>query len=264
VNDGEARYNHRDRRAGSTSRLRAYPIRKVTDEGETMPGRGVDWKRLNGRVFHTTTGARFSVVHVTAKNLLVRPEGGRRNYDLSIHNELERGIEAYSAGRFFPSPTQLLEIGVRSVRTSYVWGVLHQLLIQDQSTTRVEAARTKDFVGYWQVTELSELDQDYFDESDELPFVSIRVFANERVYGDYHFGLSNGQLDGQLREFGGEAVLLFGYEGSDEMDPANGAGWAQLESRDRLVGEFIEYGRFTAVRKHFAGHRLESHSTKTR
>jgi hypothetical protein len=58
-------------------------------------------------------------------------------------------------------------------------------------------------------------------------------------------------LDGQLREFGGEAILLFGYEGSDEMDSANGAGWAQSQkSQDRLVGEFLgTYGKFIAIRK---------------
>lgn len=82
-----------------------------------MPSSEIDWKQLNGRVFRTIAGAGFTVVNVTPKNLLVRPEGGRRNYDLSIQNELEPGIEAYSAGRFFPSPTQLLEIGVRPVRT---------------------------------------------------------------------------------------------------------------------------------------------------
>ncbi len=97
-----------------------------------MPKRAVDWEQLEGRVFQTTTGAHFTVVKVTAKNLLVRPEGGRRNYDLSIHDELERGIEAYAAGHFFPSPSELLGIGVRAVRTSFVWGVLHQLLILDE------------------------------------------------------------------------------------------------------------------------------------
>jgi len=227
-----------------------------------MQKRIVDWKQLEGRAFQTTTGARFAVVKVTAKNLLVQPEGGRRKYDLSIHNELEHGIEAYATGRFFPSASELLGIGVRSVRTSYVWGVLHQLLIQDQVTTNVKVTRIRDFVGYWRITELSELDQSYFDDSDELPFLSIRRSVPEQVSGDYHFGLSNGQLDGQLREFGGEAVLLFGYEGSDEMDPANGAGWVRLENQDRLVGEFLEYGRFTAVRKHIATHRLGSHNTK--
>ena len=230
-----------------------------------MPKRTVDWKQLDGRIFQTTTGARFTVVKVTAKNLLVRPEGGRRNYDLSIHNELERGIEAHAAGHFFPSPSELLGIGVLAVRTSYVWGVLHQLLIQDELPMKVDATRTKDFVGYWRITELSEFDQDYFDESDEPPYISIHGSAHERVYGDYHFGLSNGHVDGQVHQFGGEAVLLFGYEGSDEMDPVNGAGWAQYQSQDRLVGEFLGvYGKFTAMRKQISRNRREAHATTRR
>jgi hypothetical protein len=230
---------------------------------EVVPKRKIDWKQLSGRVFSTTTGARFTVVKVTAKNLLVRPEGGRRNYDLSIQNELEHGIEAYSAGRFFPSPSDLLGIGVRPVCTSYVWGVLHQLLIQDGIPMKVDATRAKDFVGYWRITELSELDQSYFDESDELPFISIHASAHEQVYGDYHFGLSNGHLDGQVREFGGEAVLLFGYEGSDEMDPVNGAGWAEFKNPDQLEGEFLGvYGRFTAMRKQIPRNRRDAHIAK--
>ena len=183
----------------------------------------------------------------------------------SIHDELERGIEAYVAGHFFPSPSELRGIGVRAVRTSYVWGVLHQLLIQDELPMKIGIPRTKDFVGYWRITELSEFDQSYFDESDELPFISIHTSAHERVYGDYHFGLSHGHWDGQVREFGGEAVLLFGYEGSDEMDSMNGAGWAQYQSQDRLVGEFLGvYGRFTAMRKQISRNRHDAHTTKRR
>jgi hypothetical protein len=228
-----------------------------------MTTRTIDWKQLEGRVFQTTTGARFTVVKVTTKNLLVQPEGGRRNYDLSIHDELERGIDAYAAGRFFPSPSELLGIGVRAVRTSYVWGVLHQLLIQDKLPKDFGANRTRDFVGHWRITELSELDQSYFDESDELPYFSIHVSAHERVYGKYHFGLSNGHLDGQQREFGGVAILLFGYEGSDEMDSANGAGWAQYQSQDRLVGEFIgTYGRFIAIRKQIPRKHRDVHTAE--
>lgn len=230
-----------------------------------MQKRTVDWKQLESRVFQTTTGTRFTVVKVTAKNLLIRPEGGRRNYDLSIHDELERGVGAYAAGQFFPSPSELLGIGVRAVRTSYVWGVLHQLLIEDDLPMKVNATRARNFLGYWRIAELSGFDQSYFDESDELPFISIHASAHERVYGDYHFGLSNGRLDGQVREFAGEVVLLFGYEGSDEMDPVNGAGWAQYQSQDRLVGEFLgTYGRFTAMRKQITRNRRDAHAPKRR
>ena len=223
----------------------------------------IDWNQLKGRGFRTITGTRFMVVKVTAKNLLIQPEGSRRNYDLSIHNELERGIEAYSAGRFFPAPSDLLTIGVRAVRTSYVWGVLRQVLIQDDLPIKVDATQAKNFIGDWQITELSDLDQSYIDESDELPYISIRTSAHEQVYGDYHFGLSDGHLGGQVREFNGLAVLLFGYDGSDEMDPANGAGWAQLQSQDRLVGEFLGvYGRFIATRENGSQNRRNPHHPK--
>lgn len=85
------------------------------------------------------------------------------------------------------------------------------------------------------------------------------------MYGDYHFGLSNGHVDGQVREFGGETVLLFGYEGSDEMDPVNGAGWAQYQSQERLVGEFLGvYGKFTAMRKQSSRNRHEAHAATRR
>ncbi len=72
----------------------------------------------------------------------------------------------------------------------------------------------------------------------------------QRIYGRYHLGLSDGNLEGQVREFGGESVLLWSYEGTDEMDPAQGAGWFQLKDREHLIGEFLSvYGRFMAERE---------------
>jgi len=130
---------------------------------------------------------------------------------------------------------------------------------------KISVSRVKDFVGHWRITELSELDQSYFDESDERPFISIHASAHERVYGDYHFGLSHGHWDAQVRECGSEAVLLFGYEGSDEMDSVNGAGWAQVETQDRLVGEFLgTHGKFSAKRKQIPPKRQDVHTVVKR
>lgn len=217
--------------------------------------RNLDWQQLKDRTFHTATGARFTVVNVTAKNVIVRPEGGVRNYDLSIQNELERGVDAYASGRLFPSPTDWLKIGVRTVRSSYVWGMLHALLIQEASLDPSIATQAKNLVGRWRITQLSELDESYFEESDEPPSISLHSNQRGRVVGEYHFGLSGGDLNGEIREFGEEPVLLFSYEGSDEMDEVHGSGWAQLRERDRLEGEFlIDYGRFTATREHRTSH----------
>jgi hypothetical protein len=208
-----------------------------------------DWQQLQGRTFQTTTGARFTVVRVTAKNVTIRPEQGTRNYAISIQNELERVLDDYATGRFLPSPAELLRNGVRAVPSSYAWGILHALLTE-RPEVRSIAARAQDFAGPWRIIELSELDEDYFGESDEPPFVRIQRAKHGQLLGEYHFGLSDGKLDGEVRAFGEESVFLFGFEGTDEMDQVNGAGWAQLHDRDELVGEFIgTYGRFTAKRE---------------
>jgi hypothetical protein len=221
--------------------------------------RRVDWQQLKDRTFHTSTGARFAVVNVTTKSVIIRPEGGVRNYDLSIQNELERGLAAYQAGRFFPSPTEWLRVGVRAVRSSYVWGILYALLIQEARPNPPFATLAKNLVGRWRITQLSELDDDYFEDSDEPPFISIHSNQQGGIYGEYHFGLSDGEFSGEIREFGGDTVLLFGYDGSDEMDEVHGAGWAQLKERDRLEGEFLSgYGRFVATREDGTPHRRHS------
>lgn len=214
-----------------------------------MATRKLDWQKLKNRAFHTATGKRFAVVNVTSKNVIIRPVGGVRNYDLSIRNELERGLSAYKTGRLFPSPTDWLRIGVRAERSSYVWGILHALLVQEPSSAPPIVTSARNLVGRWRITQLSELDKDYFEESDEPPFVSIHANNQGGVDGEYHFGLSDGDFHGELREFGREAVLLLSYEGSDEMDEVHGAGWAQLRERDLLEGEFlVDYGQFVATR----------------
>ena len=58
-----------------------------------------------------------------------------------------------------------------------------------------------------------------------------------------------------------EEGVVFWVEGSDEMDTANGAGWAQLKNPDRLEGEFLGvYGRFTATREASSQDRRDTHT----
>ncbi len=70
--------------------------------------RPMDWQQLQGRTFPTTTGARFTVVRVTGKSVTIRPERGTRAYAISTQSELERVLDDYAAGRFFPTPAELL------------------------------------------------------------------------------------------------------------------------------------------------------------
>ena len=62
--------------------------------------------------------------------------------------------------------------------------------------------------------------------------------------------MSSSAIDGDLREFGGEPVVVFGHDGMDEMDPSSGGGWLQLFESGTLEGEFMgPLGRFSAKRK---------------
>jgi len=227
-----------------------------------MADEPIDWTQLAGRSLQTTKGARFTVVRVTARAVTVRPEKGSRDYPLSIPNELERAVVAYRKGYFFPSPADLQRAGFSPILSSYIWAVLRAMLIAEtQENSGQVAYQEKDLVGIWRITSL-EIGDDYVAQGDKPSFVTFDKVSYGTLLGEYCFGLSSGELAGYLREFGGEQVLLFDFAGSDEMDPANGAGWAQLTGPNRLEGEFLnDYGRFVAerdVRKFESAHRPRS------
>lgn len=209
----------------------------------------IDWTQLRGKTFHTITGASFTVTNVTRKNVLIRPEHGRRDYDLSISDELERGLDALFAGAFFPSPTELVRVGIRHERNSYVWGILKSCW-KEQLTRPKPTVRAQDFAGHWKITELADMDASDFGESDEEAYISFKKPTHGNWDGRYHFGLSDGEISGAVREFGGKALLIFGFDGSDEMDTVSGGGWARINERGELEGEFLDYyGEFRAVRQ---------------
>lgn len=210
--------------------------------------RRIDWPGLLGRTFETIKGARFTVVRVTPRHVTIRPENGTRDYALSIPGELERVLYACATGELLPAPTELPCVGVRPVLTSYVWGILHAVMPEQMTEPESDPLPAKLIAGRWKLDELSEMGESYFDESDEEPYLEVTL-RDDHLGGHYSFGLSNGYLDGALREFGGEQICLFGYEGSDEMDAVCGCGWLRLTSPDELAGEFVDtYGRFAAKR----------------
>ncbi len=104
--------------------------------------------------------------------------------------------------------------------------------------------------GHWDITEMDEFDEDYFDLGEEKPYLTITCSGTDDVRGEYAIGLSNGSLEGALRQFGNEALFIFSYAGMDESDPVDGAGWIRLTGPDTLDGEFLGVlGRFMARRK---------------
>ena len=215
-----------------------------------MPTGRVNWQELKGRQLETITGARFTVVRVSNKRVTIRPERGTRTYALSVPDELERGVAIYAGVPVLPPPAELSHIGVRPILLSYVWGVLKAVLVDGLGARTVGESRREDFEGSWQITGLPDMDESYVEEGEGAPGVQIWVPTRGNIWGSYQIGLSNGSLHGDTREFGGELILVFSYEGTDEMEPASGGGWMRLIDRETLEGEFIgTLGRFTAGRE---------------
>jgi hypothetical protein len=146
-------------------------------------------------------------------------------------------------------PAELQRAGFSPILSSCLWTVLRAVLIDPaQDGIARGVVQAKDSIGHWPITSL-EIGDRYMAMGEQPPFISFEKVSYGTLLGEYSIGLSSGGLEGHLRKFGGTRVLLFGFEGSDEMDPASGAGWAELAAPDRLEGEFLnDYGRFVAVR----------------
>lgn len=76
--------------------------------------------------------------------------------------------------------------------------------------------------------------EDYLKSGPGPPSMQLHAPASKYLWGEYQIGLSAGSLQGDLRNFGGEPVVLFGYAGMDEMEPVNGSGWIRLLDADTV------------------------------
>lgn len=85
--------------------------------------------------------------------------------------------------------------------------------------------------GRWRITEMEAWEKDYVDEE-------VRAYIEFRRdgVGEFQFGLVFGQMDYQRTTRDGQPAVEFTWDGSDELDPANGRGWAVLESNGRQTG----------------------------
>lgn len=73
-------------------------------------------------------------------------------------------------------------------------------------------------------------EQDFVDEEEEG---YIEFNAKDR--GSFHFGYVHGNMDCQLTIRDGESAVEWTWDGNDEMDPAQGRGWAVIKE-DELHG----------------------------
>ncbi len=82
-------------------------------------------------------------------------------------------------------------------------------------------SRTSVFNGRWRIVSMSAWDQEFIDEEEEGYFE-----FGQKNNGQFHFGYVHGQMDCRLTTRDGEAAVEWTWDGNDEMDPAQGRGWA--------------------------------------
>ncbi len=92
------------------------------------------------------------------------------------------------------------------------------------------------FAGRWRIVSMSAWEQDYIDEEDEGFFE-----FDEKGGGEFHFGYVQGQMDCRLTTRDGEPTVEWTWDGNDEMDPAQGRGWAVVKG-DELHGMIFFHG----------------------
>ena len=98
---------------------------------------------------------------------------------------------------------------------------------------RAKPRPTSPFTGRWRIVSMSGWDEDYIDEEEEGYFE-----FDEKGGGEFHFGYVHGQMGCKLTTRDGEPAVEWTWEGNDEMDPAQGRGWAILKG-DELHGRIF-------------------------
>ena len=86
------------------------------------------------------------------------------------------------------------------------------------------------FLGRWHIASMSKWDEDYVNEE-------VRTFIEFEPgqRGEFHFGYVRGGIDYRDVVLEGKPAVEFSWDGNDEMDPAQGRGWAVLDG-ERLTG----------------------------
>ena len=80
------------------------------------------------------------------------------------------------------------------------------------------------YIGTWRIIDMDEWDQDYIDL-----IVPGYISFGHNDSGEFQFGMVEGSLHYRIEPHGEGERLEFSWEGSDEMDPVSGRGWAMIE-----------------------------------
>ena len=92
------------------------------------------------------------------------------------------------------------------------------------------------FAGRWRIISMSAWEQDFIDEEEEG-----YVEFTDKGGGEFHFGYVHGQMDCKPTTRDGEPAVEWTWDGNDEMDPAQGRGWAVVKGAE-LHGMIFFHG----------------------
>lgn len=92
------------------------------------------------------------------------------------------------------------------------------------------------FTGRWRLVSMEQWDQDFVDEEEEG-----YIEFDDKNCSSFHFGYVHGNMDCQLTTRDGVPAVEWSWDGNDEMDAAQGRGWAVLKD-DELQGMIFFYG----------------------
>jgi len=87
--------------------------------------------------------------------------------------------------------------------------------------------------GRWRIVSMDQWDEKYLDEESEA---AIEFEAHNA--GQFHFGYVQGEIDYRLTIRDGMPAVEFTWDGHDEMESAQGRGWAVLDGEE-LKGEIF-------------------------
>src|SRR5580704_15373188 len=79
------------------------------------------------------------------------------------------------------------------------------------------------FEGRWRIVSMSAWDEDYIDDEED------GFFEFDEKGGEFHFGYVHGLMDCKPTTRDGEPAIEGTWDGNDEMDPAQGRGWAVVK-----------------------------------
>jgi hypothetical protein len=92
------------------------------------------------------------------------------------------------------------------------------------------------FTGRWRIVSMTAWDVDYFDEEGQA-FIEF----DDRGTGEFGFGYVHGHMDCRLTTRDDEPAVEWTWDGNDEMDPAQGRGWAVVRGSE-LHGMIFFHG----------------------